>query len=99
MFDIVKKIGQRDIKAIFHTKASFITILALCFIPCLYTLINVKAIWSPYSDTELRNIKIAVVNSDKGYKVLNQSINAGSQIVSQLRNNKDIDGVCCKRSG
>lgn len=90
MFDIVKKIGQRDIKAIFHTKASFITILALCFIPCLYTLINVKAIWSPYSDTELRNIKIAVVNSDKGYKVLNQSINAGSQIVSQLRNNKDI---------
>lgn len=90
MFDVVKKIGKRDIKAIFHTKASFITIMALCFIPCLYTLINVKAIWSPYSDTELRNIKIAVVNSDKGYKVLNQSINAGNQIVSQLKNNKDI---------
>lgn len=90
MFRVVKEISQRDIRAIFKTKASFITIMALCLIPCLYTLINVKAIWSPYSDTELRNIKIEVVNSDKGYKVLNQSINAGNQIVAKLKNNKDI---------
>lgn len=90
MFSVVKEISQRDIRAIFKTKASFITIMALCLIPCLYTLINVKAIWSPYSDTELRNIKIEVVNSDKGYKVLNQSINAGNQIVAKLKNNKDI---------
>ncbi|MBS0953524.1 YhgE/Pip domain-containing protein [Lactiplantibacillus plantarum] len=90
MLRVVKEISQRDIRAIFKTKASFITIMALCLIPCLYTLINVKAIWSPYSDTELRNIKIEVVNSDKGYKVLNQSINAGNQIVAKLKNNKDI---------
>lgn len=72
MFSDIKEIGKRDLKSIFSTKATFVTILALCIIPCLYTLINVKAIWSPYSDKELQNIKIDVVNFDKSQFIADQ---------------------------
>lgn len=90
MFSDIKAIGKRDLKSIFSTKATFVTILALCIIPCLYTLINVKAIWSPYSDKELQNIKIDVVNFDKVQFIADQKINVGDQVVSNLKENKEI---------
>lgn len=90
MFTGIKSISKRDFKAVFKTKASVLTILALCVIPCLYTLINVKAIWSPYSKNYLKNIKIVVVNSDKGATINGQRINAGNTIVNKLKKNNEI---------
>lgn len=66
MFKNIKLIYQRDIKAIFKYKAALLTITALCVLPCLYTLVNVKAIWNPYTSQEVSKIPVAVVNNDQG---------------------------------
>ncbi len=58
MFKNIKLIYQRDLKAIFKYKAALLTISALCILPCLYTLVNVKAIWNPYTSHEVQKFRL-----------------------------------------
>lgn len=90
MFKNIKLIYQRDIKAIFKYKAALLTITALCVLPCLYTLVNVKAIWNPYTSQEVSKIPIAVVNNDQGTTVQGKQMNLGNQIIAQLKHNNQI---------
>lgn len=84
------QIFKNDIRSVFKNKATIIVILAICLIPCLYTLINVQAIWNPYSDSELENLKIAVVNNDSGSSLNNQKINVGKKVANELKKNHEI---------
>ena len=90
MFKNIKLIYQRDIKAIFKYKAALLTITALCVLPCLYTLVNVKAIWNPYTSQEVSKIPVAVVNNDQGTTVQGKQMNLGNQIIAQLKHNNQI---------
>ncbi|MEY2347955.1 YhgE/Pip domain-containing protein [Lentilactobacillus buchneri] len=90
MFKNIKLIYQRDLKAIFKYKAALLTISALCILPCLYTLVNVKAIWNPYTSHEVQKIPVAVVNNDQGTTVQGKQMNLGKQIIAQLKHNNQI---------
>lgn len=90
MFKNIKLIYQRDLKAIFKYKAALLTITALCVLPCLYTLVNVKAIWNPYTSQEVSKIPVAVVNEDQGTSVQGKTMNLGKQIITQLKQNNQI---------
>lgn len=86
----IMSVYQRDIHAIFHHRAALITVVALCFLPCLYTLVNVKAIWNPYTTSEVDNIPVAIVNKDQGAALRGKSVNFGNTIVSNLKKNHQI---------
>ncbi len=79
------KIFKRDIKNIFKNWVAVMIIFGLMVIPSLYSLINIKASWDPYSSTS--GIKIAVVNEDKGTTFRDEDINLGNELVEKLEDN------------
>ena len=52
-------------------------------LPSFYAWFNLDATWDPYGNT--KNIKIAVVNEDKGDKVRGKKINVGDEVAKQLK--------------
>ena len=58
------QIFLRDIARLGRTKKSWIILIGLVITPALYSWVNIAAFWDPYGATE--NIKVAVVNEDKG---------------------------------
>lgn len=67
---------------------AFVVMIGICVLPALYAWFNIAANWDPYSNTG--NIAVAVVNNDKGAELLSQKINAGEQIVSNLKQNDQM---------
>lgn len=87
----VKLIYQRDFKAIISSPLVIIVFLALCILPSLYTLINVRAMWNPYDTSEIKNIPVAVVNHDQGATLAGSKLNVGDQVISQLKSDHQLD--------
>lgn len=81
----------RDLKRIFRNPAAAFIIFGLCIMPSLYAWINIKACWDPYANTG--NLPIAVVNNDEGAELNGNKINAGDNIMSALKKNKQIKWV------
>lgn len=79
------RIYKRDIKRICTNWAAIVMALILIIIPSLYSLINIKASWDPYGNTN--GLKIAVVNNDKGTIFKEQDINIGDELVEELEKN------------
>lgn len=79
------RIYKRDVKRICTNWAALIMAIILIIIPSLYSLINIKASWDPYSNTN--GLKIAVVNKDKGTVFKEQDINIGEELVEKLEDN------------
>ncbi|WP_315078557.1 YhgE/Pip domain-containing protein [uncultured Clostridium sp.] len=79
------KIFKRDFKNIFKNWVATVVVIALMVIPSLYSLINIKASWDPYSSTS--GILIAVVNEDKGTTFRDEDINLGNELVEKLEDN------------
>lgn len=82
------KIFKRDLKNIFTNWVAIVVVIALMFIPSLYSLVNIKANWDPYGNTG--GIKIAVINNDKGTVFKEKDINLGEQLVDKLKDNDTI---------
>lgn len=79
------RIYKRDMKRICTNWAALIMAVVLIIIPSLYSLINIKASWDPYGNTN--GLKIAVVNKDKGTVFKEQDINIGEELVEKLEDN------------
>ena len=60
-------------------------------IPSLYAWFNIKASWDPYGKEATSQIKIGVVNKDKGAELKGEFKNIGNQIIDQLKEN-DVMG-------
>lgn len=80
-------IYKEDLKRIFTNYAALIVILALCILPSLYAWFNIKASWDPYGQQATSQIKIGVINNDKGTEFNGKLINIGDQVVDQLKEN------------
>lgn len=80
-------IYKEDLKRIFTNYATLIVILALCILPSLYAWFNIKASWDPYGQEATSQIKIGVINNDKGTEFNGKLINIGDQVVDQLKEN------------
>lgn len=82
------KIFFRDLKRIGKNPIAIITMIGVCFIPALYAWFNIAANWDPYGHTD--GIRVAVANTDTGYKNGEASINVGEEVVSNLKANRQI---------
>ena len=87
MIKNVWTIYKEDLKRIFTNYAALIVILALCILPSLYAWFNIKASWDPYGQEATSQIKIGVINNDKGTEFNGKLINIGDQVVDQLKEN------------
>lgn len=84
-------IYKRDMIKIYNNWVARLMIIVLIIIPSLYSLINIKASWDPYSNTS--GIKIVVVNEDKGTVFKEQDINLGNELVEKLKKNDKLGWV------
>ena len=87
----ILKIYKEDMKKIFTNYAALIVFIALSILPSLYAWFNIKASWDPYGKEATSQIKIGVVNKDKGAELKGEFKNIGNQITDQLKEN-DVMG-------
>ncbi len=81
-------IYKNDLKKISTNMVAFIVIIGVSILPALYAWFNIASNWDPYSNTG--NIKVAVVNLDEGAQISKLSINAGEQVVENLKANTQM---------
>ncbi|EKQ50220.1 MULTISPECIES: YhgE/Pip domain-containing protein [unclassified Clostridium] len=87
----VFRIYKRDINRIRTNWVARLMIIVIIIIPSMYSLINIKASWEPYSNTS--GIKIAVINEDKGTIFKDKDINLGNELVDKLKENNKLGWV------
>jgi YhgE/Pip-like protein len=85
------KIFTRDIKNIFTNWIATVVVIALMIIPSVYSLINIKASWDPYENTN--GIQVAVINEDEGTVYKDHDINVGNELVDKLKDNDKLGWV------
>lgn len=85
----VTHIMKKDLKSLIKNPAVIITIAAIIILPSLYALLNVDACWDPYENTD--NLEFAVVNNDVNETYDGKSLNFGSNVVDELKDNDDFD--------
>ena len=71
-----------DLKRLGHNVITVIIVLGLVAIPSLFSWYNLIACWNVFDNTG--NLKVAVANSDEGYKsdLVPLEINVAEQVVS-----------------
>lgn len=87
----LKKIGEQyadDMKSIGKSNKAKILFILLTLVPSLYAWFNIAGSWDPYSHTN--QLKIAIVNLDKGAVVKGANVNIGESAIKELRENKDL---------
>ena len=84
-------IMKKDIKTIVTSVSSIIIIIALCFVPSGYALLNIYSLWDPYSRTG--NLPIAIINNDEGGTFNNAEMNVGKSLVNDLKKNHSIKWI------
>ncbi|MFC0414784.1 YhgE/Pip family protein [Cytobacillus solani] len=81
-------IYSNDLKKTSTNWVAAILVGGLILLPSLYAWFNIQASIDPYGNT--KNILVGVVNEDKGAEINGAQINAGEEIVKELKNNKDL---------
>ena len=83
------QILKRDMSRLAHNPIAMIVVAGVCLLPSLYAWFNIAANMDPYGNTGA--VQIAVANLDKGTEnELTGSLNAGEEIVDQLKENHDL---------
>ncbi|KRN75379.1 hypothetical protein IV73_GL000544 [Weissella kandleri] len=82
------KMIKNEFKFIFKNKLIAISLLAIMFIPFMYSIFFLKSVWDPYGTTQ--NLPIAVVNKDQAVEFNGQKMHAGDDMVKELRKNKQL---------
>lgn len=77
-----------DLKASFKKPKVFIPIIVVLFIPVLYSGMFLAAFWDPYG--KMNEIPVAIVNEDKGAKFEGKSLDAGNDLVEELKKGDDF---------
>ena len=81
------RIFRRDMKRLLRSPAAVLVMIGVCIIPSLYAWFNIAANIDPYSNTS--GIKVAVANNDKDATSNDLTINAGNEIIKNLKENED----------
>ncbi len=87
-FQHVFQIYTKDIRNIVTNWVVAVIIGGLIFLPSLYAWLNIYASMDPYAHTA--NMKIAIVNEDKGTTVRDDAINVGKEVIENLRTNNSF---------
>ncbi|TRX64423.1 YhgE/Pip domain-containing protein [Corynebacterium hiratae] len=83
------KIFIRDVARLGRVPRAWIILIGLIITPALYSWVNIAAFRDPYGHTN--NIKVAVVNEDKGANnELTGKIDVGSEVIEKLKKNDQL---------
>ncbi|WP_310648619.1 YhgE/Pip domain-containing protein [Mesobacillus zeae] len=77
--------------SILRNKKLLIPIIAVLFIPVLYTGMFLGAFWDPYA--RLDELPVAVVNMDKGASMEGEDIDLGNELVDKLDEGKEFNFI------
>lgn len=83
------KMVRQEWKNLFKNKILLISVIAITFIPILYSGIFDKSVWDPYG--RAKDLPVAVVNLDEPVELMGQKINVGEQVVDNLKTNDSLD--------
>lgn len=79
---------KNEWKNLFKNKILLISVIAITFIPIIYTSVFDKSLWDPFEST--KNLPVAIVNEDEPVTMMGQKLNVGEQVVQNLKKNHDI---------
>lgn len=82
------RIFRRDLGRLLRNPAALLVIIGVSIIPSLYAWFNIAANIDPYANTS--GIKVAVANNDKEASSNGLSINAGDEIITNLKENDQL---------
>ena len=82
------RIFRRDMGRLLRNPAALLVIIGVSIIPSLYAWFNIAANIDPYANTS--GIKVAVANNDKDASSNDLEINAGDEIISNLKENNQL---------
>lgn len=74
---------KQDLKNIFTNEITFITVVILLIMPAFFAALIIKANWTPINNS--KEVKIALVNQDKGGSINNEMINLGNVVVENVK--------------
>lgn len=77
-----------EIAKLAANKAILFSVIAALLVPVVYGGILLSATWGPYDN--LSNLPVAVVNNDRGAVSGEQAINVGEDLVSNMKEGKDL---------
>lgn len=81
----ILRIFTNDLQTICKNIIAFIVVIGITILPALYSWFNIASNWDPYSATA--GISFAVCDLDEGCTIQGLTINAGQQIIDQLKGN------------
>lgn len=76
-------------KDILTSKKLLIPIIAILFVPLIYSGVFLKAYWDPYGTVD--QLPVVVVNQDKGEKYEGKNLQIGDDLVKELKDNENFD--------
>ncbi|MFD2443122.1 YhgE/Pip family protein [Bacillus sp. CGMCC 1.16607] len=79
---------KKELLAIFKNKKLLIPILAVLFIPVLYSGMFLWAFWDPYD--HLKDLPVAIVNNDHGADFEDDKLTLGKDLVDKLKESDDF---------
>lgn len=84
-------IGQlfiAELKKVAENKRMLISVIAMVFVPLIYAAIILSPDWGPYDNVD--NVPVAVVNNDEGGMSDGEPVNAGDDLVENLKGNPSL---------
>lgn len=79
---------KKLINKIKNNKLTFISIIAILFIPVLYAGNFIAAFADPYNN--LSQVKVAIVNNDKSIETKGKEVNLGNEFIKSLKETKNF---------
>lgn len=76
---------------IFKTKKMLVAIIAILFIPVLYSGMFLWAFWDPYAN--LQDLPVAIVNEDTGAVLDGEELQLGKELTEKLVDSKQFDFI------
>lgn len=82
------QIFKRDLGRLFRNRAAVLILVGISVLPSLYAWFNIAANMDPYGNTQ--GIQVAIANEDKGADSEQMSLDAGQNIVDNLKKNDQL---------
>lgn len=79
----------KDISAAARNRKLLIPLIAVLFIPVMYSGMFLGAFWDPYG--KMDDLPVAVVNNDQGAEFEGKSLTAGADLVDELKKSDDFN--------
>jgi len=80
---------KNELMAIFKNKKLLIPIIAILFIPVLYSGMFLWAFWDPYAHMD--DLPVAVVNEDHGASFEGKELKLGDELIDKLKESSDFN--------